>query len=545
MNKILRIIFSCVIIVTMFFSIKVESFAVADITSPQIDVSALMMDRKEAHAGDEIHFSAKASDDVGVSSMGLAYTSPITHKFNYISLEYNSLTDRFEGSITVTKDTEAGLWELWYVTASDAAGNSISVYDSVANPVYTYTADLTGMYFNICSNENCVKSAFDWSADHKTCVIELTYTDEHAHIEKHDCYVKSDIIKEATCSEMGINHYTATYGSYSDSVEVKDIPINANNHSSETVVKNSKAPTCEEQGYEGDLCCKDCGAILKKGALIDSIGHEYTSEVTKEPSITEDGIRTYSCIKCGKTYQESILKLQENSEPFWNEVSNIIENSKNGKNIDLKFASNTCIPKNILESLKKNNKTIVFTLNNGVKWTVSGENISNIIDDKINFGVDLNTNMIPEMLISSINNRQEVLQFSLNHNGNFGLDAVLTINLMPDNAGKEADLYYYNKGAGKLEFMQKSTIKKDGMTDFDFSHASDYVIVIKNQDNANKDVLNNPESTQTNNNLHKKNSIKTGDTNNSLRFIFILELGLFLEIRYLFKRKSENMKKNL
>ncbi len=38
-------------------------------------------------------------------------------------------------------------------------------------------------------------------------------------------------------------------------------------------------------------------------------GHQYSSEVTKEPTATEAGIRTYTCALCGHTYTEEIEKL--------------------------------------------------------------------------------------------------------------------------------------------------------------------------------------------------------------------------------------------
>lgn len=75
-----------------------------------------------------------------------------------------------------------------------------------------------------------------------------------------------------------------------------------------TELRNVKAATCTEKGYTGDICCKDCGQILTKGQEIAELGHNYTSQVTKEPTDTEDGIRTYTCTRCGSQYTENMGK---------------------------------------------------------------------------------------------------------------------------------------------------------------------------------------------------------------------------------------------
>ena len=45
------------------------------------------------------------------------------------------------------------------------------------------------------------------------------------------------------------------------------------------------------------------------GSQIPALEHSYTSKVTKEPTITTEGERTYSCSVCGATKKEVISKL--------------------------------------------------------------------------------------------------------------------------------------------------------------------------------------------------------------------------------------------
>lgn len=74
-----------------------------------------------------------------------------------------------------------------------------------------------------------------------------------------------------------------------------------------TEVKNVVVATCTEEGYTGDTYCKDCGVIRATGTTKAALGHSYgEGVVTKEPTETEDGVRTYTCTVCGATKTEDI-----------------------------------------------------------------------------------------------------------------------------------------------------------------------------------------------------------------------------------------------
>ena len=50
--------------------------------------------------------------------------------------------------------------------------------------------------------------------------------------------------------------------------------------------------------------------------MIASPGHVWDEgKVTKEPTETEEGIRTYTCTVCGDTYTEAIDKLEPSKDP--------------------------------------------------------------------------------------------------------------------------------------------------------------------------------------------------------------------------------------
>ena len=109
------------------------------------------------------------------------------------------------------------------------------------------------------------------------------------------------VTKEATCTEDGEKTYTCTV---CNTTKTKVIPATGHQHKE---VRNAKKATCTEDGYTGDTYCKDCGAKLESGTVINKLGHTWDNGViTKEATETEEGIKTYTCKTCGETKTEKI-----------------------------------------------------------------------------------------------------------------------------------------------------------------------------------------------------------------------------------------------
>lgn len=86
--------------------------------------------------------------------------------------------------------------------------------------------------------------------------------------------------------------------------------LNPNNHEAIKLVGKKNAD-CTSSGYTGDKCCSGCNAVLEKGKTIAATGHDYHSEITRQPTTTAEGERTYTCVNCNDTYTETIPKLPE------------------------------------------------------------------------------------------------------------------------------------------------------------------------------------------------------------------------------------------
>ena len=85
-----------------------------------------------------------------------------------------------------------------------------------------------------------------------------------------------------------------------------------------------KNATCEEDGYTSDFICTDCGTVIK-GEVTSAYGHHWNNgEVTKAPTTSSAGEKTYTCINCKKTKTEEIPKLTETSKPSESGKNNTI-----------------------------------------------------------------------------------------------------------------------------------------------------------------------------------------------------------------------------
>lgn len=313
-----------------------------------------------------------------------------------------------------------------------------------------------------------------------------------------------------------------------------------------TEVKNARTATCQDEGYTGDTYCKDCNTLLCSGSITAALGHSYTSKVTKEPTTTTEGVMTYICANCGHSYTQAIEKLQdddntgapddnqgstdnknpgtdmadqntdsskpETGKPFikedsgkngWDVIRSRIEAAKDGETINVDMNGSTIVPQNIFESIKDRDITVIFDMGDEVTWTVNGKDIKNIFGD-IDFGIAHGKNAgagIPLDIINNVTGERYRVNLTLAHDGEFGFAAVLTINMDKKNAGLYANLFYFNKQMGKLEFICSDEIDAAGNAGLVFTHASDYTVIVdeKPMDRADAGVEDSSSEAETDN----------------------------------------------
>ena len=138
------------------------------------------------------------------------------------------------------------------------------------------------------------------------------------------------------------------------------------------------------------------------------------------------------------------------------------------------------IPTDIFEAIKGQNIEVTFEMGDGIAWTVNGMDVTADKFENISFGASTGSGVtaIPTELIAGIAGENFGMELTLEYEGEFGFTAVMTVNVDKKNAGKYANLFYFNPKTETMEFICSAPVKEDGTTDLTFTHASDYVIVV-------------------------------------------------------------------
>lgn len=230
----------------------------------------------------------------GIFQMEIKLETHVTHKHNYVA--------------AITKEptcTEKGE----------------KIYTCDCGDSYTEVVPAKGHHFEDGECTDCGEKDPDY---HK-----------HSYTEK--------ITKQPTCTEKGEKTYTCSCGdSYTDEIPATGHHYGDDdkctgcgelnpNHKHNYTEKITKEPTCTEAGEKTFTC--DCGDSYTE--VIPATGHSYVDGecehchekdpdyhehsydngvVTKEPTCTEKGEKTFTCSECGHTYTEEIPATGHNFE---------------------------------------------------------------------------------------------------------------------------------------------------------------------------------------------------------------------------------------
>ena len=345
---------------------------------------------------------------------------------------------------------------------------------------------------------------------------------------------KATVTKQPTTAEEGIRTYTCTRCSSSYTESIAKLPDEKHNHSYTGSI--TREATCTEAGVRTYTC--SCGDSYTEN--IPATGHSYVSKVTKAATTTEEGIMTYTCSKCGHSYTQPIAMIKSDNsnkdngsqnqkpqsgtdncnqnqkpqpdtdngkdngtsiKPYikddsgkegWDVIKPQLEEAKSGDTVTVAMNGTTVVPKDVIDSIKGKDTTLVLDMGNGLSWKIFGKDITGAAGD-IDFGVTVGADAgksIPVDVINNVTGEHSSLNLTLAYDGEFGFTATLTVNMESKNAGLYANLFYYNEQTGELEFISAGQIDPDGNVELVFTHASDYTIVVDARimsDNAQAD----------------------------------------------------------
>ena len=333
---------------------------------------------------------------------------------------------------------------------------------------------------------------------------------------------KATVTKQPTTTEEGIRTYTCTRCNSSYTESIAKLPDEKHTHNYTGSI--TKEATCTEAGVRTYTC--SCGDSYTE--IIPATGHSYVSKVTKAATTTEEGIMTYTCSKCGHSYTQPIAKIKsddsnkdngsqnqkpqsgthngnQNQKPQpdtdngkdngtsikpyikddsgkegWDVIKPQLEEAKAGDTVTVVMNGTTVVPKDVIDSIKGKETTLVLDMGNGLSWKIYGKDITDAagdIDFDVTVGADAGKS-IPVDVINNVTGERSSLNLTLAYDGEFGFTATLTVNMESKNAGLYANLFYYNEQTGELEFISAGQIDPDGNVELVFTHASDYTIVV-------------------------------------------------------------------
>lgn len=230
-----------------------------------------------------IQFTVKSSS---CNTVTLDVSECLDGKFKEIITTVFPVTIHSYGEwVTVTEPACEALGEK---VKSCSCGNEVA--ESIDKLGHDYATDYTIDVTPDCTNKGS-KSQHCSRCDSKQ---NVTVVPEKGHsfgdwvtVVNPSCTTKGQ--EERICSACGEKETQA----------VKEL-----GHSNEKIPE--VLPDCTHAGLTEGVKCSVCGDILTEQTVVPEKGHDYAEAITKVPTHTEDGEKTFTCNNCGHTYKEKI-----------------------------------------------------------------------------------------------------------------------------------------------------------------------------------------------------------------------------------------------
>ena len=314
-------------------------------------------------------------------------------------------------------------------------------------------------------------------------------------------------------------------------------------HSGEKEVRGAVSATCTSEGYTGDTYCVTCGSLLEQGTSIGmnahyynnsrnvkwlgceeeeeieyycscgdsytvvtqpALGHDFKAQITRQATTEREGVRTYTCSRCGHAYTETIPKLEASSNnqstggestveariPYdkgnkgirgWNDINKHILKAADGATVQIIMNGSFILPEKILTNIKGKNLTLQMELGQDIVWKLVGTDVTGEKLSDINLKVIKNGNTIPSELVTSLAGERSTLQVSFVQEGDFGCKMELQV-LLGNKTGKYSNQFFYDKTVGTLSYQVSHAMKDTTRAILTIEKAGEYLIVLDNEE---------------------------------------------------------------
>lgn len=495
-------------------TVQNDNYVVNEKNAPKFNSFSMDKAGQTLTAGDQVKFTVDVTDDTGVASVKMVLknvNSELSSKDDVDCYMQNvEGTSKYEYTYTITENNYPCEWYVSGIEARDVYNNTLYTH----NETQTSGAEIPltyNYYFNVIQNGTFVQPNVnvtfryinaDMEWENKTIEVPRR-TKVSKALENVDIGVKFDDAEITSWSMVGypdldtivtttmfLANYNTNivekyvYSSYLPGVGVKclyketSFVKKGQKIELPTVISGAKNVKWEET--------EELDELIKNGYIINTDTGTYYYEASAEvddsvpPTDDNNGITdddNNQTTTDGNKGNNEGTKLS--SDKIQEAVASITT-AKAGDTYTVDMSEATVVPKDVLEAAKGKDVDIVLDMN-GYKWTINGNNIQADNLKDINLSVDTDSDVIPDDVISEIAGNNPVKQISLAYSGDFGFKASLTYNIGSEYAGKYGNLYYYDS-TGRMIFQNAGTIDADGNISLNFSHASEYAVVIA--DNA-------------------------------------------------------------
>ena len=277
-------------------------------------------------------------------------------------------------------------------------------------------------------------------------------------------------IRTYTCGGCG-HSYTEPIAKLSDGGSGSEDTGNADTGNTDTGSENTgNTDTGSEDTGNTDTGNADTGSTDTGSKNTGSTGNDNPGMTDSNDTGTEDvGRNTMPFLK------------GENGKEGWDVIREEAKQAPAGEEITVDMNGTTEVPGSLFDLIRGEDVTVVFAMDNGITWSVNGRDVTvegvRDIDFGVKYGEQAEGN-IPVSVITNVTGEKFHTGLSLSYDGEFGFQAVLTLNMDQKNAGLYASLYYYNEQTGEMEFICEEEIAEDGSVALTFTHASEYILVV-------------------------------------------------------------------